>query len=444
MSAAGPSNYEIFSIKKPSTGQETGVEGRVLNFNYYESIYSPMITGRLVIEDTGGTVENEKGLLATIKDGMKITGFEEVSFKIATAFGDLNFRDYPLIVTGSPTTKDEPNRQTMVLNLVSSTEMRSSSKPLSRNYPEALISDTVLKILKDELKIRKDKLGFVKETGEYSFIEGTQNQDKIKGNHLGALDCVLKMCKKSIPADYKDPGYFFFETQDGFKFKSINGLIDEGIRQFEDVDYEYEHTYYYFGALLANLDKNPDRDPNDYKVLLPPMVRRDEDQLQALRNGLYNVRIITKNALTGEYKEEIKKLLSDTNLGEKQEKPVTDEVYFKTYAFHINPGEDDPGVSDKILNNPANYVPQANMRYSLLHSQVVQIQVPCNVQLRAGQVIRLLLENITQGNKVEHVYNELRSGFYMICHLSHVFTPKNSYTSLTLLRDTRELYTSKK
>ena len=79
--------------------------------------------------------------------------------------------------------------------------------------------------------------------------------------------------------------------------------------------------------------------------------------------------------------------------------------------FHINPGEDDPGVSDKILNNPANYVPQANMRYSLLHSQVVQIQVPCNVQLKAGQVIRLLLENITQANKVEHVYNELRSGF---------------------------------
>ena len=118
MSAAGPSNYEIFSIKKPSTGQETGIEGRILNFTYYESIYSPMITGRLVIEDTGGTIENEKGLLSTIKDGMKITGFEEVSFKIATAFGDLNFRDYPLIVTGSPATKDEPNRQTLILNLV--------------------------------------------------------------------------------------------------------------------------------------------------------------------------------------------------------------------------------------------------------------------------------------------------------------------------------------
>ena len=61
MSAAGPSNYEVFNIRKPKTGQVTGVEGRVLNFNYYESIYSPMITGRLMIEDTGGTIENEKG-----------------------------------------------------------------------------------------------------------------------------------------------------------------------------------------------------------------------------------------------------------------------------------------------------------------------------------------------------------------------------------------------
>ena len=134
MSRAGASLYEVFNIKKPTTGQQTGIEGRVLSFNYYESIYSPMITARLMIEDTGGTIESENGVLGTIKDSMKITGFEEVSFKIVTGNGDLDFTDYPLIVTGSPATKDEPNRQTTVLNLVSKTEMISSSKPLSRNY----------------------------------------------------------------------------------------------------------------------------------------------------------------------------------------------------------------------------------------------------------------------------------------------------------------------
>ena len=429
MSAAGASNYTIFQIKKKDL--EVPIQGKILNFNYYESIYSPMVTGSIAIEDTGGSVENDLGILATIKDGMKITGFEEVSFLVTTRYGELDFTRYPLIVTGSPANLDESNRQVALLNMVSKTEILSSSKPLSNNYPAAPISETVTKILNKELKISKDKLD----------IEKTQNQDKVKGNHLGALDCILKMCKKSIPAEGKDPGYFFYETQDGFNFRSIDGLIKKGIESFDNEEYAKMHTYYYFGALAAKLD---DEHGNDFKVLTTPIVRRDEDQVKAMQQGLYCVRICTKNSLTGEYKEEIKNLLSDTNLGEKQEKPVPNNTYLKSYVFHISPGQDDPGVSDKILNNPANYVPQSNMRYSLLHSQIVQIQVPCNVQLKAGQVIKLFLENITQSNKNEQVYNNLRSGYYMIRDLCHSFTTTNSYTSLTLLRDTRELYRSNK
>lgn len=430
MSAAGPSNYTFFQIKNTKTGQEVPIMGKILNFNYYESIYSSTVSGSIALEDVGGAVEDEKtGVLATIKDGMKITGFEEVAFHVFNESGNLNFRNYPLIVTGAPSV-DESNRQTVLLNLASKTEMISSSKPLSRNYPEAPISDTILKILKDELKISKDKLD----------IETTKNQDKIKGKNQPPLDVVTKMCRKSIPAKHKDPGYFFFETQDGFNFKSIDGLIDEGIKSFSNEDYNKEHTFYYFASLAANLDN----DNNNYKVLRTPLVRKDEDQLKALRTGMYNVRIITRNRLTGEYKEEIKNLLSSTNLGEKQEKPVPNEIYCKSYTFELSPGQDDPGVSDIILNNPADYVPQANMRYSLLHTQMVDILIPCNLNLRAGEVIKLYLENITQGNKNDQIYNNLRSGYYMICHLCHSFSQTNSYTSLTLLRDTRELYRSDK
>ena len=432
MSAAGPSNYSFFQIRKPKSGLEVRIEGKILGFNYYESLYSPMVTGSLVLEDTGGSVEDEKtGILGTIKDGMKISGFEEVSFQISTRYGELNFKNYPLIVTGSPSNFDLPNRQTIFLNMVSKTKIDSSKKPLNRNYPEAPISDTVTKILNKELKISEDKLN----------IEKTKNQDKIKGNHLGALDCILKMCKKSIPAEGKDPGYFFYETQDGHNFRSIDGLIKRGIESFDNEEYAKMHTYYYFGSIAAKLE---DDNGNDFKVLTTPNVIRDEDQIKAMSEGLYCVRIITKNSLTGEYKEEIKNLLSDVNLGEKQEKVVNDNDYLKSYCFHISPGADDPGVSDTILNNPADYVPQSNMRYSLLHSQVVQIQVPCNVQLKAGEVIKLYLENITQSNKNEQIYNNLRSGFYLIKDLCHAFSPTNSYTSLTLLRDTRELYRSSK
>ena len=95
------------------------------------------------------------------------------------------------------------------------------------------------------------------------------------------------------------------------------------------------------------------------------------------------------------------------------------------------------------MNNPSVYEPRANMRYGLLHSQLIDIQIPCNVQLEAGDVIKLWLENITQDEKLLSIYNQHRSGYYVILHLCHHFDTDNSYTSLTLARDTYGLYTSK-
>ena len=104
----------------------------------------------------------------------------------------------------------------------------------------------------------------------------------------------------------------------------------------------------------------------------------------------------------------------------------------------------DPDVKYDDENNPFTWEAKSTMRYDLLHSQVVDIQVPCNTLLEAGDVIKLQLENITQDEKLLQIYNEHRSGYYLILHLCHHFDTDNSYTSLTLARDTYGLYTSKK
>ena len=92
----------------------------------------------------------------------------------------------------------------------------------------------------------------------------------------------------------------------------------------------------------------------------------------------------------------------------------------------MNPGANEKGVSEKVINSPSTYEPMANMRYGLLHTQLVDIQVPCNVQLQAGDVIKLYIENITQDNKLDQIYNEHRSGYYLILHLCHHFDTSNS------------------
>ena len=430
MSAAGPSNYTFLQITKPSRGTSVRLEGKILGFEYFESVYSPMITASMVQADVGGSVTDARtGLRGTLKDALPIEGFEEVAFNITTRYGELNFTKDPMIVTGSPMNVDDSQKQSVLIPMVSKYSIDSSKKPLEKVYQESRISDIIDKIL-DSLKVPKNKRN----------IEKTSNVDKVSGNHEPPLDVCLELCKKSIPETGKDPGYFFFETQDGFQFRSIEGLINEGIDRFSNTGYEDTHTYNYFGALDANLDN----DENNFKVLLPPVVKRDQNQLNALKHGLYNVRVSTMNTLTGEYREKVENLLSSSNLGDKQKSPVDSKNFSKSYSYIINPGADEQGVSEEVLNSPSKYEPRAHMRYGLLHSQLVDIQIPCNVQLRAGEVIKLKLENITQDEKLLSIYNQHRSGYYLILHLCHHFDPANSYTSLTLARDTYGLYTSKK
>ena len=433
MSAAGACNYTFCEVFKPKTGVKVRTEGKITGFDYYESVYSPMITADFTQFDTGGSVKNKKGIVGTLKDALPIEGFEEFRFIITTAQGELNFKNTPMVITGSPGNIDEPQRQSSFIPMVSKYSIDSSKNPIGNVY-QGTLGEIVGVILK--------QLGVPESLVD---IEPTSNSDKIHGNFEAPLDVILKLCKKSIPADgAQDPGYFFYETKSGFKFKSIHGLIKNGIEKFDDENYAEKHTYNYNGSLNAKLEEVKG---NDFKILKPPLVQRDQDQITALKNGVYNVRICTLNTLTHKYTENIVNLLSSTNLGSKQESPVKSDEFNKTYTYLLDPGEDgdnESGVSTELLNSPANYEPNATMRYSLLHSQLMSIQVPCNILLEAGDVIKVNLENITEDNKVDQIYNEHRSGFYLILQLCHHFDTKNSYTSMLLARDTYGLYTSKK
>ena len=268
-----------------------------------------MITANMLEADVGGSVADSRtGLRGTLKDALPIEGFEEVSFNITTRYGELNFTKNPLIVTGSPMTLDmNGTKQSVLIPMISSYAIQNNLKPLEKVYQEARISDIVGKIL-DSLKVPSDKRN----------IEKTSNVDKVFGNHEPPLDVILQLCKKSIPENGKDPGYFFFETQDGFQFRSIEGLINDGIERFDNKGYADSHTYEYFGALDGNLDN----EENNFKVLIPPIVKRDQNILNALKHGQYNVRVSTMNTLTGEYEEKVENLLSSSNLGDKQKIPV--------------------------------------------------------------------------------------------------------------------------
>ena len=63
--------YEVLTISKD--GKEEPLQGKTVNFNYYESLYSPVVSGNLTYVDAGGSTEDKKDNLTSIKDGLRKT-----------------------------------------------------------------------------------------------------------------------------------------------------------------------------------------------------------------------------------------------------------------------------------------------------------------------------------------------------------------------------------
>ena len=157
MSAVGYSNYKVLQIAKPERGIVVDTRGRVVGFDYYESVYSPMVTASMTEIDAGGTVTNTNGIRGTLKDALPIEGNEDVFFNISTAYKDLNFTKTPMKTLGSPLNIDANTKQVTNITMVSKYAFDNANIALSKVYQEAPISDIVEKIL-DELKIPKDKI----------------------------------------------------------------------------------------------------------------------------------------------------------------------------------------------------------------------------------------------------------------------------------------------
>jgi len=453
MSFAGPSNYKTLRIDKSDVAEgifaqtieavdrdrdsynvkTAQLEGKTIRFDYFESIYSPMITASTTIVDTGDSATDDRDNLATIRDGFPIVGdgTEFITFEILNGSGTLKTKQ-PMAITGAPITLDQSQRQVLTLPLVSKHSVDTASKPRLGSYGVGTIDEAVKKILKE------NNLPFLDKN-----IEKSSTLDKVDGQNETPIDLIFHLSKKTKPVTGA-PGFFFYETQEGFNFRSIEGLIEQGMEDYKNNRTDRTYTY------SNNQRQDPTAEDN-YKLVKMPVIKRDQNLITALKTGVYNVRIQTKNLLTGLFTDNIVNLLdkNSTYLGNKpsvkpNQNQTTAANYSRTYSYVLTPGSLDEGVGTEVTNNPAEYEPQANMRYAMLHSQIVDIQIPCNVRLMAGNVIKLLIENVTSGNKTNQVDNPTRSGFYLILHLRHHFDPKHSYTSLTLARDTYGLYTSNK
>ena len=438
MAAVDASIYEKFIVESADGDRTVDIRQGVVGFVYYENILAPSVTATVVVVNTGGTIRGKNGKMQGIYNGLPLRGGERVIIKIAGNSKNNGGLDFSKNVTqyfyvASIQNVDvDAEKELFTLHLVSRESITNQTIRVGRKFPTSqTISDSVSDIIKDYLK--SDKLGT---------IDKTQNKYGFIGNLKKPFSVITWLASKSVayngPGKDSTAGFLFYETQDGFNFRSIDNLINQE-------PFEKDYTY---SPGVVKFD-----DPSkDFKII-KYSIDRNQDLMGKLQRGAYSSERYYINPVS--FKPDIRHFKSTdymgddgiNNLGdEKISLPTIDDdkslgdLPTRIFVGMLDVGTVEKTTTDKGWNDPvernadpAKTQAQSMMRYNQLMSQIVEITVPLNTNLNAGGVIRCIFPSIDRSKRKSPDVQS--SGLYMIRELAHYFDNKGSYTKLKIVRD---------
>lgn len=429
---------EELTLEANDRSRSIDITTGAISIDYYEDIFSPIITATIKVVNTGNTITpdyNKDGEKQSIYNGLPLRGGERVSMKIAgnspTNKGldfSKKFEDY-FYVSSITDVISESQRESFTLNLVSREAITNETVRVGRKYPPSLkISDSVDDILKNYLKTTK--IGTIeKSSNKYGFI----------GNTRKPFSILVWLASKTVPesSGSATAGFVFYQTQDGFNFRSIDGLIQQKSK-----------AVYTYSQATVQYDEDEKKVNNDFKIL-NYLTEKNQNLIEKLKLGTYASHRMFFNPLDfsfskpeeGVFKLE-KYIGKSKNLGNQLKLPPLSEgsdktlgdVPTRTITAIYDIGTLEQGVSKEINSDQGEYQSQSLMRYNILFTQTLSIMIPSNTNLRAGDIIECQFPKITQSEAKE--YDTETSGLYMIKELCHHFDTERSYTSMKLVRDT--------
>ena len=147
--------YEKFIIESADQQRTADISSGVLAFTYFENIFSPHITARVIVTNTGGSIKGKDGVLQSIYNGLPLRGGERVIIKIAgnsKVNKGLDFSKDPenyFHVASITNVLIDEGSETFTLNLVSREAITNETIRVGKKFPTSQkISDSVIDIIK--------------------------------------------------------------------------------------------------------------------------------------------------------------------------------------------------------------------------------------------------------------------------------------------------------
>ena len=393
----------------PSEGsslkQEFNIAGGNPTITYFESIKSPAISLSLNFIDVDQLISREG-----------ITGGEYLSLRIKVQGYDKEFEIKPdkhlLMLNSVKNVTTSSSKQFATLEFLSVEAIINETSRVNQRFT-GNITDTVKKLLKDKKGIEtKKNLDSDQATNSYSFV----------GNLKRPFDTIQWLCSKTQSS--KDgTGFLFFETLDGYVFKSIESLLDG-----EVVEYKKSET----------------PDESSGLTILENNLNQTSDIGMSCRMGMYankTIYINIDNATlkTVDFRIESLKLKKPPKLPNGLEKNPTRLMLRILDKCALQKGSKKKEIQKE--NELAIYQSKSYARANLIFSQSMSVSIPFNPELRAGQMLdlRFPLRKSEGDDQDKTTYgtesDDDVSGKYLISELKHNIGGNRANTEVTLIRD---------
>jgi len=415
---------------------------------YWESILADTVSASVIFTDSGNTMtRTKKGQghgkrkkKVSAVEGLPITGGETVELKFTdNSDNTISFNNSSnnnlYINSIAPIPTDSQTTSKSYELILTSKEYIDNEKERVRYCAGGQISDQVKDILEKVLKSKK-----VKEED----IETTQVEYQYIGNNKKPFYVINHLSTKAVSAENQEigvsAGYFFWETSEGYYFKSIDTLLSGEQKK----------------SILYNETPDSAGMPKGYdiKALTLDVDNRVNVQ-QKLSQGAYSNRRIEINPFTTEYKvdlidaydiEEKVKLAGDKLHSQNPEffKEGADADFSRTTFFFSTVGQLNMGEAEEQIEKSKDenlekgkIVNQAIMRYNQLFASQITITIPGEFSLHAGDTVYMDIPQIgeSENKSCADEVNKEDGGLYIIADLCHYITAKDTYTKLNLIRD---------
>ena len=415
-----PGDFSLLEVSLYSIdgSQKIDIKPLVLEINIYESIFSSALQAEFAIQDIG---EN-------LISSLPIVGQERIELYISSdkKYYRLNFSVYKI----DGRTMQEKN-QVYVMSCVSIEALRNENFRICERIDGIKSNDII-----------KDILGRNNFSSKSLDTDDTVFPFNMYVPNWRIFDLFKWLSVRSVPEYKKDSiGFFFYETIDGYKFKSVDSLLDQQSYPSKEIKYSFYqgNTSSYGNSSGEQYRINNFASPKAFDIY------------DDLRRGAFCHNAIYLDINRATYR--VFKTTADdfwdksSHLGDT--KPFVSggaaQMLSKGSRFVYRPstistwGQWNEEQTDKEKDNideiNKNYE-KAFYRYYFLEYNQLDISIPGDLNNRAGNVINVSIPSPKKSpdNKVQR--DERISGRYLVTSIKHSILNRSELrTYITLSRD---------